>query len=73
MEIPDCWDPVYQEERRQASWDAFLEKLPACACCGETLLPGQRLHRAGSARVCRRCMEELEENEEVLEDPNDDC
>lgn len=67
MNIPDCYDPVYQEDRRQAEWDDIAEDLPVCALCGRRLYPGDRFHTASYQIVCPRCKEELDENEDVVE------
>lgn len=68
MQIPDCYDPVAQEEHRQARWDRFAGKLPECALCRKKLLPGDKFHAAGCMAVCPSCVEELNENIEILEE-----
>lgn len=67
--IPDCYDPVRQAERREAEWDNFIEKLPACTLCRKTLFPGEKFHTASYMIVCHSCVEELNENIEIVEDP----
>lgn len=67
--IPDCYDPVRQAERREAEWDSFIEKLPACTLCRKTMFPGEKIHIASFMIVCHSCVEELNENIEIVEDP----
>lgn len=65
--IPDCCDPVYQEERRQAEWDEFADTLPVCTLCRRRLYPGDKFHTAHYMIVCPACKEELDENEDIVE------
>lgn len=65
--IPDCYDPVYQEERRQREWDEFADELPTCHLCRRRLYPGDKFHVANFFIVCACCKEELDENEEIVE------
>jgi hypothetical protein len=65
--IPDCYDPVCQEEQRQKEWDEFAEGLPTCHLCRRRLYPGMRYHVANFFVVCSYCKEELDENEETVE------
>lgn len=67
MEIPDCYDPVYQEEHRQAELDKFLDSLPCCTLCNRTLYPGDKFHTASYMIVCPSCVEELNENKDIVE------
>lgn len=62
MQIPDCYDPSIQDERRQADWDKYIEKLPVCTICGRLVHYGEKYHVAHSENVCRECLEELTEN-----------
>lgn len=62
MEIPDCYDPVRQEEQRQKNWDDFVEDLPVCTLCGHSVYPGQRYNETRDSIVCSSCMEELIDN-----------
>lgn len=62
MEIPDCYDPVRQEEARQASWDSFVEDLPVCSCCGHSVYPGNWYHETRQTIICGSCMEDLIDN-----------
>lgn len=64
---PDCYDPVYQEERRQAEWDRFAEHLPVCTLCRRRLYPGDKFHTACYMIVCTFCKDELDDNEDVVE------
>ena len=65
--IPDCYDPVFQEERRQREWDEYADTLPRCALCGKLQYPGSKIYVAGHRTVCVSCKEELDENEGVAE------
>ena len=67
--IPNCYDPITREEQRQAEWDRYVEKLPACTLCRRNLFPGQKFHTAGHLIVCTSCVEELNENIEIVEEP----
>ena len=67
MNIPDDYDPVYQEERRQAAWDRTEALLQRCHICGRTLYPGDKIHVASFFAVCPSCVEELTENEDIIE------
>ena len=68
MGIPDCYDPVHQAEQREAEWDRLVENLPVCTLCRKTIFPGGKLHTANCMVVCPSCVEELNENIEILED-----
>lgn len=65
--IPDCYEPDFQEDRRQAEIDAAYSILPRCTLCDCILLPMDRVHKARCKHVCRSCFEELEENEDIIE------
>lgn len=67
MEIPYCYDPVYQEERRQMELDKLCDGLPCCTFCRRTLYPGDKFHMACHQIVCTSCKEELDDNEDVVE------
>ena len=68
MKIPNCYDPAEQEDHRQADWDRFADRLPVCALCQKKLFPGDKFHAAGCMCVCSPCVEELNENIEIVED-----
>lgn len=67
MDIPDCYDPVYQAERWESEADRHSRQLPYCYLCGGTLYPGTKFHMAKYQCVCAACMEELIENEDIVE------
>ena len=69
MRLPDCYDPVFQAQEREAEWDRFAANLPVCTLCRKKLLPGQKFHAACYMVVCPSCVEELNENYEFVEDP----
>lgn len=60
--IPSCYDPVYQEERRQVAVDAFMKDLPKCVICGSAIFPGAKYHEAFRKPVCEYCFDELKCN-----------
>lgn len=72
MEIPDCYDPVSQAERREQEWDQFLNTLPRCSCCGEPIQPGKHFWVLKVIKntliVCKDCKDDMEENEDIVED-----
>lgn len=65
--LPDCYDPVLQEDRRQAEWDEYADTLPVCMACRRRLHPGDKFHTAGYIIVCPFCKADLDENEDVVE------
>lgn len=65
--LPDCYDPVRQEEDRQTQEDRFVEDLPVCSCCGRSVYPGDVYYEHRSIIVCSGCKIELEENERILD------
>jgi hypothetical protein len=67
MNLPDCYDPAAQEDRRQAEWDEFADLLPVCALCHRRLYPGDKFHTASHMAICPSCVEELNENPDVVE------
>lgn len=67
MEIPDCYDPVYQEEQRQKDWDDFVEDLPVCSCCGRGVYPHGRFYEKNQIILCFDCKVDLDESERILE------
>lgn len=69
-EIPVCYDPVFQEDRRQARWDELADTLPVCTLCRRQLYPGAKFHTASFMVVCTGCVEELVENIDIVEEEN---
>lgn len=65
--IPDCYDPVRQEETRQAEWDRAMESVPRCSCCRESICPGDYYHEHQGMILCHRCFNRLEDSEILLE------
>lgn len=64
--IPD-FDPAAQEDIRQAEWDRKMELLKRCFICKELLYPGVRFHTACGCTLCTSCVEELNNNEDIVE------
>ena len=69
-EIPDCYDPIYQAEEREAKWDRYVEKLPVCTLCRSRIFPGSKIHTACCMVVCASCVETLNDDYEILEEEN---
>lgn len=67
MNLPDCYDPAAQEDRRQQEWDEFADMLPVCTLCRRRLYPGDKFHTAKHAVICPQCLEELNDNEDEVE------
>ncbi|MBR4291656.1 MAG: hypothetical protein IKT52_13615 [Oscillospiraceae bacterium] len=67
MNIPDCYDPVYQAERLAMEQDKLMEQTCQCHLCRRTLYPGDKMHTASYFIVCPSCVEELQENIEIVE------
>lgn len=67
MNLPDCYDPATQEDWRQAEWDELADLLPVCTLCHRRLYPGDKFHTASHMVVCPSCVEELNENPDVVE------
>lgn len=72
MEIPNCYDPVYQEERRQAEADRRAECFPTCGCCGHKIYPHEKfwvlLVIKDELIVCEDCRTEMEDSVCIVED-----
>lgn len=68
--IPNCYDPAHQAEQQEAEWDRFVEQLPVCTLCRERIFPGSRVHTAHFMAVCSSCVEILNDDYEILEDPS---
>lgn len=62
MNIPDCYDPVYQAERRERDWDEYRSRNPTCNLCRCTIPAGTPYRECFAGEVCESCFEELEEN-----------
>lgn len=75
MNIPDCYDPVYQEERRQADFDRRASHFPICNCCGDHIYPGWQYYTLDVGKdaltVCDECAAEMMDNPCIVEDLND--
>ena len=71
MDIPNCYDPVYQEERRQAEADRVASLRPVCACCFKPVIPGRPYYTLSVQKeqcaICEDCKENLDESEAYLE------
>lgn len=71
MEIPDCYDPVYQAERLEAAADRRSAWYPRCGCCGEAVPPGRsyfELNVLGKElKVCGVCRGLMDLNEVLVE------
>ena len=67
MNIPYCYDPVYQEEQRQ--WKADARSIP-CDCCGHRIRIGniyyQLNHRKEVLTICEDCKSEIDLSEQQL-------
>lgn len=66
MEMPNCYDPVYQAERLAMEQDRLMENTVQCTICRRTLYPGDKIHVAQFFVVCPSCYEELGENIETV-------
>lgn len=62
MEIPDCYDPIYQAERREAEADRNRAVLPRCDLCRDVIRPGSVYHECIGGTVCHKCFEELSDS-----------
>lgn len=74
MDIPDCYDPVEQEERRQAAMDRRASHFPICSCCGARIYPGGQFYELDVGKdaliVCEECASEMMDNPCIVEDLN---
>lgn len=72
MNIPDCYDPVYQEERRQADFDRWASHFPICNCCGAHIYTGGQFYKLDVGKdtltVCGECASEMMDNPFIVED-----
>lgn len=67
MQIPDCYEAFYQEDRRQKAWDRHLAKLPTCSICGKKIHNGEEVYSSKSKSVCAYCLDDLTENVGIVE------
>lgn len=67
MQMPDCYDPVRQAEKREEHWDDYISQLPTCALCSRRIYPGEKVHTAHYKRVCTNCKEQLEDDVDIVE------
>lgn len=63
----DNSEPYVQEELHRKNLDAVENRLPVCTLCRQRLYPGARIHTARHQIICSHCLEELEENEDIVE------
>ena len=56
MPIPDCYDPIAQEDRRQVEYDAKCEVFPRCDECGGSLYPHDTYTELGGKLYCEKCV-----------------
>lgn len=72
MNIPDCYDPCIQAERREKERDDARSRWGVCGCCGCDIRPGERfytvVHGRHSCLLCRSCKEDVDESEAVMEE-----
>lgn len=72
MTLPDCYDPVVQEERRQLAWDRWIRRFPVCHGCGQPLLAGAVYFALNvgdkTLNICQLCRQEMEENIHCVEE-----
>lgn len=67
MNIPDCYDPVYQAEQREREYDRVQALLPKCCFCEQRIQPGQPYREYLALQVCGPCFEELKESIQVVD------
>lgn len=69
MEIPDCYDPVYQADTRESDCDNYLSRFPVCARCGAPITDSKLIyiekHDEFYHLSCIEAMEEFNEAAEV--------
>jgi len=72
MNIPDCYDAVYQAERREAVMESREARREHCGCCGRVIEPGEHLwtvlRHKETFSLCRSCKEDVDESETILEE-----
>lgn len=62
MQIPDCYDPIYQAERREAEADKQREQTLPCALCDDLIFPYEKYHAVNGKAICNFCAAEIAEN-----------
>lgn len=66
MDIPDCYDPISQEERRQAQMDQHAKHFPVCGCCGHYVYSHEKFWtlnvRKSELIVCEDCKAEMDDS-----------
>lgn len=67
MNIPSCYDPIYQAEQLALEQDKLMENAVQCSVCRRTLYPGDKCHAHRQVIVCPSCLEELQDNIEIIE------
>lgn len=71
MELPACWDPVYQEERRQLRYEQWLRRLTVCDGCGRHVMPGEAYSPVElpgrTFALCRGCLARIVEDVRIQE------
>lgn len=68
MEIPDCYDPVYQAEARESDWDSHSSRFPVCERCGAPITDFKLIHIEKHAEFYHlSCIEAMEEFNEAAE------
>jgi len=72
MNIPDCYDAVWQAERREAALDAREIRRLRCGCCGRVIELGEYYYTAARDgepfALCRSCKDDVDESETIMEE-----
>lgn len=59
MDIPNCYDPVVQEEDRQLAYTAKRMRMPRCLCCNEHIWTEKYLDLSAfglNGYACEECV-----------------
>lgn len=56
MNLPDCYDPAVQEDRRQGEYDTTSEAFPHCDECDGSLYPYDTYTEIGGKLYCEKCI-----------------
>lgn len=67
MNLPDCYDPAVQENRRQAEYDAKCAAFHRCAECGGSLYPHDTYTELGGKLYCEKCVSDNTHSVDDLE------